>query len=134
MDKDMTTLKEDEGPFVHSERIPKPNTLIQDSYYSGNVNISESLDGNVMIKKGNTIIKNDNKFEMPVIDSDFMAKVYHAAHMYILYLFIVLYLVIYFGVAFFLKKNGTEEMDILLKSMYDNNIVLIILLFVCLSL
>lgn len=119
----MTTLKENEGPFAHSERIPKPNTLIQDSYYSGNVNISESLEGNVIINK-------ENNSEMPVIDSDFMSKVYHASHIYILYFFIVLYLVIYVGLAFFLKKNGTEEIDILLKRIFDITVILIIIVFI----
>lgn len=126
---DMTKLKENEGPFGHSERIPKPNTLIQDSYYGGNVNISESLDGTVKIKETDST-HGSTEFKMPEFTNEFFIKVYHAAHIDILYLFIVLYLVIYFGIAFALRKNGTEPDELLLKRIFDFSILIIIMVYV----
>lgn len=122
------------GPFAHSERVPKPNTLPKDAF-TGIVEPMSKKDtevkGNAEIK-GNAVVDDGKLFkdiELPVINSEFLADVYHASHLYILYLFIVLYLVIYFFLAFFLKKNGTENIDILLKRFFDYTIVLIIVVY-----
>jgi hypothetical protein len=93
-----TNLSDDVGPFAHSERVPKPNTLIQ-----------ESINGNTYVEKtkGNTYVNNINYTtnQLPTYNSDFLTKVYNASHIYILYIFIFVYLVIYILLAFFLKNS-----------------------------
>lgn len=108
-----TNLSDDVGPFAHSERVPKPMTLIQ-----------ESISGNTYVKVNNTTKTNN---PLLTYDSDFLTKVYHASHIYILYIFIFVYLVIYILLAFFLKKNGTDNIELVLKRIFDYSIVLILI-------
>ena len=114
-------LSENVGPFAHSERVPKPNTLKQDTF-TGEV---ESME---------THYDSDDEYQfkeikLPTINGKFIKDVYHASHIYVLYLFIILYLVIYIFLAFFLKKNGTENIDLLLKRVFDYSILLIIIVY-----
>jgi len=104
------------GPFAHSERTPKPNTLNQESF-------SEPMDAKKEDKE------HSKEITIPVINGEFLAELYHASHLYVLYLFIVLYLVIYIFLAFYLKKNNTENIDLLLKRIFDYTMVLIIVVY-----
>ena len=102
------------GPFGHSERVPRPNTLIQEGLSSSSSNSESS---------------SSNKLEMPTLNGEFLSKVYEASHLYILYLFIILHLVIYFFLAFYLKKNGTDNIDLLLKRIFDYTLLFIIIAY-----
>lgn len=112
----------DVGPFAHSERTPRPNTLPKKEAFS--------LWGNVYAVDGNTYTQSNSlSFETPVLTTDFLTKVYNASHIYILYAFLAIYLVIYIGLAFFLKKNGNENIDLILKKVFDYTILLIIVVW-----
>jgi hypothetical protein len=123
------------GNTHFSIRTPVPNY----SPITGNTKVTENTNvtGNTQINNNTKVVHNvesDNydyfkKFEIPTIDSKFLADVYHASHLYVLYLFIILYLVIYFFLAFFLKKNGTENIDLLLKRLFDYSMLLIIIFY-----
>lgn len=102
------------GPFQHSDRVPKPNTLPKNA----------SIEN--MGSHSNDTEKR-SKFQLPEFNMDFLTKVYHAAHLYLLYLFIVVYLVIYVGLAVFLKKNSTDNIELLLKRIFDYTIALILI-------
>ena len=101
------------GPFGHSERVPHPNTLIQEGMKSDSSSKSDS---------------DSKQFELPTFNGKFLADVYEASHIYILYVFIILYLVIYVFLAFYLNKNSTENIDLLLKRIFDYT-----LLFLCIA-
>ena len=105
----------DVGPFAHSERTPRPNTLPKTEAFAISGNVHSKSDG--------------IHFETPALTTEFLTEVYHAAHIYILYAFLAIYLVIYIGLAFFLKKNGNENIDLILKKVFDYTILLIIIVW-----
>jgi len=97
------------GPFAISERVPEPNTLPETETFEDPSHV------------------NIRKFETPKFTYDYLKKVYHASHIYILYLFILLYLVIYVFLAMFLKNNVTDNIELVLKRIFDYTMLLIII-------
>jgi hypothetical protein len=95
------------GPFAHSERTPRPNTLPKTVEPYNN--------------------SNTNTFIMPSFTYDFFKQVYHASHIYILYLFILLHLVIYTFLAFFLKNNDQDTVSLSLKRIFDFSVLFVII-------
>ena len=115
VDNILNKQSSDVGPFAHSERTPRPNTLPKTENFAVSGNVHSKSDG--------------ISYETPELTADFLNKVYHASHIYILFAFLAIYLVIYIGLAFFLKKNGSENIDLLLKKVFDYTIILIIIVW-----
>ena len=97
------------GPFASSERVPLPNTLPETETFEDPSHV------------------NTRKFETPKFTFEYLTKVYHAAHIYILFLFIAVYLVIYVFLAMFLKNNGTDNIELVLKRIFDYSMALILI-------
>jgi hypothetical protein len=128
------------GPFAHSERVPKPNTLPKEYRVDGNTFLLPDtysgngiVTGNVTISPESFSVRADvtstpgNVYKTPELTSEFIEKVYEASHIYILLAFVVLYLVVYILLAYFLRNNGTENVEKILKRVFDIAILAIII-------
>jgi hypothetical protein len=130
VDNILNKQSSDVGPFAHSERTPKPNTLPKTEGFSSSGEHGKATSGNTYAIRGNVHSESTGiSYEMPELTTEFLNKVYHASHIYILFAFLAIYLVIYIGLAFFLKKNGNENIDLILKKVFDYTIILIIIVW-----
>jgi hypothetical protein len=130
VDNILNKQSSDVGPFAHSERTPRPNTLPKTESFSSSSGNTHATSKTTYAISGNVHTKSTGiSFETPALTTDFLIKVYHASHIYILFAFLAIYLVIYVGLAFFLKKNGSENIDLVLKKVFDYTIILIIIVW-----
>jgi hypothetical protein len=72
---------------------------------------SDSTNGNVHDSIGNK--------PLPLTFDEFLKRVLHASHIYILVWFIVIYLVVYIAFGYFLKRGEIQSMDLIMSRTFD---------------